>query len=58
MGYFSLIFMASQIFVVWLKKNQFLPRFTPQGCAKDGTAPDGRSYIEAAETEEIRSLLK
>ena len=49
--------MACQIFVVWLE-NQFLPRFTPQGCAKDGTAPDGRSYIEAAETEEIRSLLK
>ena len=49
--------MACQIFVVWVE-NQFLPHFTPQGCAKDGTAPDGRSYIEAAETEEIRSLLK
>ena len=42
----------------WKINFAILPRFTPQGCAKDGTAPDGRSYIEAAETEEIRSLLK
>ena len=39
-------------------KNQENIYFFFQGCAKDGTAPDGRSYLEAAETEEIKSLLK
>jgi len=29
-----------------------------KGCAKDGTAPDGRSYLDAAESDEIRNLLK
>ena len=29
-----------------------------KGCAKDGTGPDGRSYLEAAESEAIKDLLK
>jgi len=29
-----------------------------QGAIKDGTAPDGKSYLEAAEKDEIKSLLK
>lgn len=29
-----------------------------QGASKEGTAPDGTSYLEAAEKEEIKQLLK
>ena len=29
-----------------------------QGASKAGTAPDGSSYLEAAEKEEIKALLK
>ena len=29
-----------------------------QGASKTGQAPDGSSYVEAAEKEEIKALLK
>ena len=29
-----------------------------QGASKSGTAPDGSSYVEAAEKEEIKALLR
>jgi hypothetical protein len=29
-----------------------------QGASKAGTAPDGSSYVEAAEKEEIKALLR
>jgi hypothetical protein len=32
--------------------------FCLQGAVKDGSAPDGTSYVDAAEKEEIKQLLK
>jgi hypothetical protein len=29
-----------------------------QGASKDGKCPDGSSYVEAAEKEEIKALLR
>ena len=29
-----------------------------QGAQKDGSAPDGTSYVDAAEKDEIKQLLK
>merc|ERR1711963_826308 len=43
---------------IWEGHGKCFKFLLEKGCSKDGTAPDGRSYLEAAETEEIRSLLK
>jgi len=43
---------------IWEGHTKCVKFLLAKGCAKDGTAPDGRSYLEAAETEEIKSLLK
>ncbi|TRY73908.1 hypothetical protein TCAL_13443 [Tigriopus californicus] len=29
-----------------------------KGCSKNGSTPDGQSYLEAAESSEIKSMLK
>merc|ERR1712203_835157 len=43
---------------IWEGHSKCVKFLLDKGCAKDGTAPDGRSYLEAAETEEIKTLLK
>ena len=42
-----------------VRKNTEIKMLTClQGASKCGTAPDGSSYIEAAEKEEIKALLR
>ena len=52
-------------FEIWIQYSDilyavFLKKFLSplQGCSKDGKAPDGTSYVEAAEKEEIKQLLR
>ena len=44
---------------LWLcVRFMFLFQCHEQGCSKSGSAPDGTPYLEAAEKEDIKALLR
>eukprot|EP00095_Tigriopus_kingsejongensis_P012380 maker-scaffold190_size271632-snap-gene-1.34 protein:Tk12380 transcript:maker-scaffold190_size271632-snap-gene-1.34-mRNA-1 annotation:"Myotrophin" len=43
---------------IWEGHAQCVQFLLKKGCSKSGTTPDGTSYLEAAETDEIKALLK
>merc|ERR1712198_59463 len=43
---------------IWEGHTSCVKYLLESGASKAGTAPDGSSYLEAAEKEEIKSLLK
>lgn len=43
---------------VWEGHTDCVKLLLEQGASKDGSAPDGTSYVDAAEKEEIKQLLQ
>ncbi|XP_069684698.1 myotrophin [Periplaneta americana] len=43
---------------IWEGHTDCVKLLLEQGAQKDGRAPDGTSYVDAAEKEEIKQLLK
>lgn len=43
---------------VWEGHTNCVKFLIEKGCSKTGTAPDGTSYLDSAEKDEIKSLLK
>ncbi|GLH12376.1 hypothetical protein R5R35_011698 [Gryllus longicercus] len=43
---------------VWEGHTDCVKLLLEQGASKDGSAPDGTSYVDAAEKEEIKQLLR
>lgn len=43
---------------IWEGHTKCVKYLLDKGCSKDGKAPDGTSYIDAAEKDEIKKLLR
>jgi len=43
---------------IWEGHTACVKFLVEKGASKSGTAPDGTSYVEAAEKEEIKALLR